>query len=143
MQLPTRLETMMPVLKEGLRNGARPKLTDEGTSGTYLMRSKTQVCAIFKPIDEEQFAPNNPRDFRGKFGDATFREGVLSGESTVREIAAYLLDHEGFAGVPQTSLVSINSEYFNSQPQQIEGLAEEIAMLLSKSGDSTGSKNSV
>jgi hypothetical protein len=92
---------------EGLKSGAKPKLTEEGTSGTYLMRSKTQTCAVFKPIDEEQFAPNNPRDFRGKFGDATFREGVLSGEATIRELAAYLLDHDGFAGVPATSLASI------------------------------------
>jgi hypothetical protein len=53
MQLPARLEAIMPDLKEGLMSGVKPKLTEEGTSGTYLMRSKTQTCAVFKPIDEE------------------------------------------------------------------------------------------
>ena len=58
--------------------------------------------AVFKPIDEEQFAPNNPRDFNGPFGSSTFRPGIVSGESTIREIAAYTLDHDNFSGVPMT-----------------------------------------
>ena len=56
--------------------------------------------AVFKPIDEEQFAPNNPRNYRGDFGDNTLRVGVKSGEATVRELAAYLIDSDGFSGVP-------------------------------------------
>jgi len=61
--------------------------------------------AVFKPIDEEQYAPNNPRKLRGSFGDATCRVGVKSGESTIRELAAYYIDSDGFSGVPQTTLV--------------------------------------
>ena len=82
--------------------GLRPKLTDEGTSGVYYMRGIElgRPIAVFKPIDEEQFAPNNPRGFSGDFGDATFRIGVRSGEATVRELAAFLVDREGFSGVP-------------------------------------------
>ena len=45
---------------------------------------------------------------QGNFGSETCRPGVKSGESTLREIAAYLLDHNGFSGVPATTLVEIN-----------------------------------
>lgn len=42
-------------IQDGINAGLRPKLTDEGTSGTYLMRGpdQKQPIAIFKPIDEE------------------------------------------------------------------------------------------
>ncbi len=63
--------------------------------------------AIFKAIDEEPFAPNNPRGHSGPFGSQTFRPGVLSGESCIREVAAYLLDHKNFSSVPQTTFVEI------------------------------------
>jgi hypothetical protein len=63
--------------------------------------------AIFKPIDEEPFAPNNPRGHSGRFGSQTFRPGVLSGESCIREVAAYLLDHKGFSDVPATTFVEV------------------------------------
>ena len=84
----------------------KPKLTDDGTSGTYLLRGPTKKpLAVFKPIDEEAFAPNNPRDHVGPFGSRSFRAGVLSGEACIREVAAYLLDKDGFAGVPPTTMV--------------------------------------
>lgn len=90
-------------VEKGFSKGYCPKLTDDGTSGCYMLRGKDRKpVAVFKPIDEEQFAPNNPRDFRGPFGSHTFRPGVISGESTTREIAAYLLDHGNFSGVPMT-----------------------------------------
>jgi len=57
-----------------------------------LRGSNKKTIAVFKPIDEEAFAPNNPRDHVGPFGSKTFRAGVLSGESCIREVAAYLLD---------------------------------------------------
>lgn len=63
--------------------------------------------AIFKAIDEEPFAPNNPRGHSGLFGSQTFRPGVLSGESCIREVAAYLLDHKNFSNVPETTFVEI------------------------------------
>lgn len=60
--------------------------------------------AIFKPFDEEPFTPNNPKGYIGKVGSPAFkfllkyiwcikiiRPGVRSGESAVREVAAYLL----------------------------------------------------
>ena len=84
-------------------------MTEEGTSGAYVIRSDESSVAIFKPIDEEPFAPNNPRGMQGNFGSETCRAGVKSGESTIREVAAYLLDHDGFSAVPATSLVEIQN----------------------------------
>ena len=55
---------------------------------------------IFKPVDEEAYAPNNPRGYQGKFGQQSLRAGVLSGEGAVREVAASILDHDGFSSVP-------------------------------------------
>ena len=102
-------------IERGFEKGYRPWLTDDGTSGCYMLRGPNRKpAAVFKPIDEEQFAPNNPRDFSGPFGSSTFRPGIFSGESTIREIAAYLLDHNNFSGVPMTQMVSITHNSFRS-----------------------------
>ena len=83
-------------------------MTEDGTSGAYILRNQDKKgVAIFKAIDEEPFAPNNPRSHSGPFGSQTFRPGVLSGESCIREVAAYLLDHKNFSNVPETTFVEI------------------------------------
>lgn len=69
---------------------------------------------MFKPIDEEAFAPNNPRDHVGPFGSKTFRAGVLSGEACIREVAAYLIDEAGFSGVPPTTMVEASHGSFRT-----------------------------
>ena len=93
--------------------GLKPNLSYDGTSGTYMLRGPDKkTLAIFKPIDEEAFAPNNPRGHEGPFGSSTFRAGVLSGESCVREAAAYLLDKDGFSGVPPTTMVEVTNDDF-------------------------------
>lgn len=56
--------------------------------------------AVFKPMDEEAYAPNNPRGYQGKFGQESFRNGVLSGEGAVREVVASILDQDGYSDVP-------------------------------------------
>ena len=64
-----------------LTAGLIPKLVDDGTSGTYFMRNTAnRPVAIFKPLDEEPYAPNNPRGFQGIFGSDSLRPGVKSGE---------------------------------------------------------------
>lgn len=75
-----------------------------------IKNSEGQNVAIFKPVDEEPHAPNNPRGMKGEFGSTTCRESLRSGELTVREVTAYLLDHEGFASVPPTGLVKLGHE---------------------------------
>ena len=106
MQCPQELQSAIRDIEKGFKKGLKPKLTDDGTSGTYLMRGiSKKPLAVFKPIDEEAFAPNNPRDHVGRFGQQSFRAGVLSGEACIREVAAYLLDKDGFSGVPSTTMI--------------------------------------
>ena len=100
----------LQAIEEGFAANLDPSLTLEGTSGTYFLRQSLNKppVAMFKPIDEEAYAPNNPRDMKGPFGSDGCRAGVKSGESTIREVTAYLLDHEGFAGVPRYALVELS-----------------------------------
>ena len=93
--------------------GNGPSLSEEGTSGAYILKEvqdgdSLQPVAVWKPIDEEPFAPNNPRGMQAPFGSETCRPGVKSGESSLREVLAYWLDHDGFAGVPPTALVELS-----------------------------------
>jgi len=71
---------------------------------------------FWKPIDEEPFAPNNPRGMCAPFGSETCRPGVKSGESSLREVIAYLLDHEGFSSVPPTALVEVSHPSLRMTP---------------------------
>ena len=44
----------------GLKKGFAPELALDGTGGGYFLCDKNKKkCAIFKPADEEPFAPNN------------------------------------------------------------------------------------
>ncbi len=111
---PKEMQPVIDGIMKGLNAGIVPELTFEGTSGTYFLKSTKHVpLAIFKPVDEEANAPNNPRGFTGKFGMQSLRKGVLSGEACVREIAAYLIDKDGFSGVPETLLVAISHPSFH------------------------------
>ena len=61
--------------------------------------------------------------------DHGLRRGIRPGEGAVREVAAYLLDHEHFAGVPPTALVSCHdsgplpSEYSKIGSLQVGALS--------------------
>ena len=104
----------------GFKAGQCPTLTGDGTSGTYILEDQTETAvAVFKPIDEEPFAPNNPRGMCGPYGSDTCRPGVKSGELTVREVLAYLLDHDSFADVPATTLVQASHSSFDRKVSDI------------------------
>jgi hypothetical protein len=48
--------------REGLRNGHVPKLASAGTGGSYFIAGADgQPVAVFKPLDEEPLAVNNPK----------------------------------------------------------------------------------
>ncbi|GIX61011.1 phosphatidylinositol 3-and 4-kinase, putative [Babesia caballi] len=100
-----------------LKSNIKPKLTMDGTGGTYLLYNKhRKCCAVFKPVDEEAFAPCNPRGYEGKLNQQGFRSGVLSGEGASREVAAYLLDsaYGGVCGVPDTTMVEASHPAFKN-----------------------------
>jgi len=110
------LEAMLFSVQEGFSLGLIPKLTFDGTSGSYFVQNKFRKnVAIFKPFDEEPFAPNNPKGYVGKLGNQGFRAGVVSGESAIREVAAYLLDDNGYSGVPPTTFVEVVHPYFSKR----------------------------
>ncbi|KAK4785004.1 hypothetical protein SAY86_001693 [Trapa natans] len=76
--------------------------------------SKEKIVAIVKPVDEVAYAPNNPNGYVGKkLGQFDQDRSVRVGECGFREVAAYLLDHDGFANVPPTTLVKITHPKFN------------------------------
>ncbi|KAL6127226.1 hypothetical protein ACLB2K_075267 [Fragaria x ananassa] len=100
-----------------MRRGCPPVLASSGMSGAYMMSKYTddgerEDISVFKPMDEEIGAVNNPR--RGGGGSV---KGVVVGEGAVREMASYLLDYPqsgyrrsytdeiGFSGVPPTIMV--------------------------------------
>jgi len=93
---------------------------------------------FFKPEDEEPFAPNNPRGFVGKFGQQSFRRGILSGDAAPREVAAFIVDHKGFAGVPITTRVETVHQGFcyNNGPMSLKvGSLQEFVQYDEVSGD--------
>lgn len=92
-------------VNKGLAAGYKPELQKEGMGGAYLLRDEEGTAmAVYKPLDEEAFAPNNPKGFVGKnMGDEGAGGSIRVGEAALREVAVSLLDG-GFAGVPTTVL---------------------------------------
>ncbi|KAH7650105.1 hypothetical protein FG379_003185 [Cryptosporidium bovis] len=111
-----KIQKLVIEVKLAMQRNVHPKLTLDGTGATYRMyNAKGQVVAMFKPLDEEAFSPNNPRGYQGKLGQQGFRSGVLSGEGASREVATAIWDayYHNFAGVPDTTLVEACHEAFN------------------------------
>ncbi|KAF3795079.1 Phosphatidylinositol 4-kinase gamma 4 [Nymphaea thermarum] len=111
----------------GLANGYSPIRSSEGTGGTYFMRdsSGNGYAAVFKPIDEEPKAVNNPRGLPISLDGEGLKRGTRVGEGAFREVAAFILDHPkgkrrllfenemGFSGVPPTIMVRCLHGGFN------------------------------
>lgn len=100
---------------EAIECGVDPIPVHGGLGGAYFFRNdRGESIAIVKPTDEEPFAPNNPKGFVGKvLGQPGLKSSVRVGETGVREVAAYLLDHGNFAKVPPTVLVKISHPIFH------------------------------
>ncbi|KAL1813724.1 hypothetical protein ACET3Z_023789 [Daucus carota] len=104
---------------DGLEMGKQPVRSSEGSGGTYFMwdSSGHKYISVFKPMDEEPMAVNNPRGLPLSTNGEGLKKGTRVGEGAFREVAAYILDHprsgprlcyneeEGFAGVPPTVMV--------------------------------------
>lgn len=108
------LQDTIHEVNQGLKLNFAPNLSWDGTGGTYFMKDPHRnVRGVFKPIDEEAYAPMNPRGYQGTLNNPGIRSGILSGESAYREVAAYLLDHGNFSGVPATALVESQHNHYN------------------------------
>ncbi|KAL3533420.1 hypothetical protein ACH5RR_006941 [Cinchona calisaya] len=115
-----------------MASGVNPEPVSTGLGGAYFMRSKNgNTIAIAKPIDEEPLAFNNPKGFAGRMlGQPGLKHSIRIGETGFRELAAYVLDHGGFAGVPPTALVRMPQTKFNvNSSESISAPPYKIASL--------------
>lgn len=124
---------------DGLVKGKQPIRSSEGTGGTYLMLdgSGNKYVAVFKPMDEEPLAVNNPQRLPLSSTGEGLKRGTKVGEGAFREVAAFLLDHPktgprslssgeiGFAGVPPTVMVQCLHNGFH-YPEGFEWSSENI-----------------
>jgi len=121
--------------------GLKPEFVLDGSGGTYFLHDAQKAkVAVFKPADEEPYAENNPRGYTPQPGQQhmALREGVVPGEACMREVAAFLLDHAGFSGVPLTTLVEARHPAFNNNGSRLK-VAQGGASIGSHSITSPGS----
>ncbi|GAV64224.1 PI3_PI4_kinase domain-containing protein [Cephalotus follicularis] len=110
-----RVRALVVEVAIGMASGVEPIPVSSGLGGAYFLRSLNgDVVAVAKPIDEEPLAFNNPKGFGGlMLGQPGLKRSVRLGETGIRELAAYLLDHGGFAAVPPTAVVKISHVAFH------------------------------
>lgn len=100
-----------------------PQRSEEGTSGVYFMKNAHgRKVAVFKPWDEEGM------NLEGGDG-CELKPGCSFGEGSLKEVAAYLLDRDGFHGVPKTVLAKFAHSAFHNasgEPYQKEGSLQEF-----------------
>lgn len=112
-----KINRLIEEINYGFLQGLIPSPSPEGTSGTYFLKNNEKnIVAVFKPIDEEAFSPNNRKGYIGKFGQQSLRKGILSGEGSIREVAASLIDSydKKIFKVPDTTFVEIKHNAFIS-----------------------------
>ncbi|CAH1429077.1 unnamed protein product [Lactuca virosa] len=138
LKIPPVIWDMLHSASEGLKKMKKPIRSSEGTGGAYFMQhpSGKKYVAIFKPIDEEPMAVNNPQGLPPSTNGEGLKRGTKVGEGALREVAAYILDHPltgprstkmemGFSGVPPTIMVKCLNEEFN-HPQGYDGGEKNI-----------------
>jgi hypothetical protein len=118
---PKYLKSLVAETRRGFSLGLKPDLVLEGSGGTYFLHDSCKnKVAVFKPADEEPYAENNPRGYLPQLGQpSSLREGIAPGEACIREVAAFLLDRDGFAGVPQTTLVEARHPAFHTNGKRL------------------------
>jgi hypothetical protein len=101
----TDLVKKIPRADDGLKAGVRPILAEGAMGGTYFLRDRSKgIQLVFKPNDEEPFAPNNPHRSDNKWNP--YKGRIIPGFGMYREVAAFALDG-GFAGVPPTAMAKV------------------------------------
>lgn len=126
-ELPLVIEQLIKSTLDGLERGNQPIMSSEGSGGAYLMQDSLglEYISVFKPIDEEPMAVNNPRGLPVSKDGEGLKKGTRVGEGALREVAAYILDHprsghrsfnnedKGFSGVPPTTMIKCLHRGFN------------------------------
>ncbi|KAL8192610.1 hypothetical protein R6Q57_027795 [Mikania cordata] len=145
--LPSVLLDLMNSTYNGLMKGNHPIRSSEGTGGAYFMMdaSGTKYLSVFKPIDEEPMAVNNPRGLPLSVDGEGLKKGTTVGGGAFREVAAYLLDHpkgerrsisgehRGFSGVPPTFIANCLHKGFN-HPGDVKEKIGSLQMFMENNG---------
>ena len=146
-ELSSAIQDMIKSTAEGLDSGKCPVKSSEGTGGTYFMQNSTgsKYLSVFKPIDEEPMAMNNPQGLPLSENGEGLKKGTSVGEGAVREVAAYVLDHpksglrslfgekNGFAGVPPTVMAKCRHMGFNHRENVIKKIGS-LQMFMDNNG---------
>ncbi|XP_027335951.1 phosphatidylinositol 4-kinase gamma 4-like isoform X3 [Abrus precatorius] len=146
-ELASEIWDMINSTYEGLDNGNYPIRSAEGTGGAYFMLDSTgqKYISVFKPIDEEPMAVNNPRGLPLSLDGEGLKKGTRVGQGAFREVAAYILDHpmsgrrslfgdeKGFAGVPPTVMVKCLHKGFN-HPGDLNAKIGSLQMFMENNG---------
>ncbi|XP_057728441.1 phosphatidylinositol 4-kinase gamma 4-like [Arachis stenosperma] len=146
-ELDSEVWNMINSTYDGLDHGNSPIRSAEGTGGAYFMLDSTghKYVSVFKPIDEEPMAENNPRGLPLSLDGEGLKKGTRVGQGAFREVAAYILDHpitghrslfgdaKGFAGVPPTALVKCLHEGFN-HPGDVTTKIGSLQMFIENNG---------
>ncbi|CAN1793935.1 Phosphatidylinositol 4-kinase gamma 4 [Linum perenne] len=147
-ELPSVLLDMVDETFDGLRVGNDPIKSMEGTGGAYFMQDSAgqKFVSVFKPIDEEPLAVNNPQKLPSSPNGEGLKKGTRVGEGALREVAAYILDHpkggkrslfgnddNGFAGVPPTVMVKCLHKGFH-HPDAVNLKIGSLQMFMKNNG---------
>ncbi|KAG6427915.1 hypothetical protein SASPL_112162 [Salvia splendens] len=127
-----RVRAMVVEVAIAMASGVKPEPASSGLGGAYFLRAQNgDTIAVAKPIDEEPLAFNNPKGLGGRLlGQPGMKCSIRIGETGLRESAAYVLDHNGFAGVPPTALVKFSHINFNiNNPASDSASIYKIASL--------------
>mmetsp|Transcript_37141 Transcript_37141/g.37595 ORF Transcript_37141/g.37595 Transcript_37141/m.37595 type:complete len:781 (-) Transcript_37141:1380-3722(-) len=143
---PRPLRSLVQEARRALALNLKPEFILDGSGGTYFLHNTRKAkISVFKPADEEPYAENNPRGYIRQPGQDMFlREGVIPGEACIREVAAFMLDHGGFSGVPMTTLVECRHPSFNVNGSRLSLAAggasigaHSLCLSTSQTGSST------
>lgn len=146
-KVPLVVKDMIRSASDGLKSGNSPVRSREGTGGAYFMQgpSGNKFVGVFKPIDEEPMAENNPQGLPLSPNGEGLKKGTKVGEGALREVAAYILDHPksgnrsmpgeeiGFAGVPPTTMIECLHPGFN-HPKGIKTKIGSLQMFTENDG---------
>jgi hypothetical protein len=129
--LDSKCKELVQQVRQGLNGGQVPSKTDllDCTGGVYFLKSHNgSSTGVFKPHDEEQGMPNNPKGHAGN-GKVGLRQYFLPGEGYIREVAAYILDYKNFAGVPATCIVHCEHPSFHYPDQRTNKVYPKLGSL--------------
>lgn len=126
-RLSTMIKELICATLNGLESGNQPIRSSEGSGGAYFMQDSSgqNYVSVFKPVDEEPMAVNNPRGLPLSSDGEGLKKGTRVGEGALREVAAYILDHpregprsmccnkKGLSGVPPTVMVKCRHRGFH------------------------------